>query len=162
MILFTATDLAADCTMPVSRSYHDYVIDQMRKIRAVTSRAMFGGYVVYSDGVAFAILDDDRLYFKTDDNNRGDYQRAAMQPWDYRGDGRGSMSNFEVPEAVLEDPAELALWAKKAIAAAIAKKKQPGSKSKTKKSLRTVKKAVPQKKKSSVAKKRKASKRSSR
>lgn len=144
--------------MSVSRSYHDYVIDQMRKISAVTSRAMFGGYVVYSNGVAFAILDDDRLYFKTDDSNRGDYQNAGMQPWDYHGDGKGSMSNFEVPEAVLEDPAELALWAQKAIAAAIAKKKQPVAKSKTKKSLRAAKKNVRQKKKSSAVKKGKAKK----
>lgn len=144
--------------MPVSRTYHDYVIDQMRKISAITSRAMFGGYVVYSHGVAFAILDDDRLYFKTDDSNRGDYQNAGMQPWDYRGDGRGSMSNFEVPEGVLEDPAELALWAQKAIAAAVAKKKQPVAKSKTKKSLQTSKNPVLQKKKSSVSKKAKTEK----
>ncbi len=76
--------------MPVSRTYHDYVIDQMRKISAVTSRAMFGGYAVYSNGLAFAILDDDHLYFKTNDSNRADY--------------------------VLEDPSELAAWAQKAIA----------------------------------------------
>lgn len=148
--------------MPVSRSYHDYVIDQMRKIAGVSSRAMFGGYVVYSNGVAFAILDDDHLYFKTDDSNRGDYQNAGMQPWDYHGDGRGSMSNFEVPESVLEDPAELALWAQKAIAAAIAKKKLSGAKSKTKKGLQTTKKPVRQKKKSSVPKKNNTKKRSSR
>lgn len=145
--------------MPVSRTYHDYVIDQMRKISLVSSRAMFGGYAIYSNGVAFAILDDDHLYFKTGDSNRADYVNAGMPPWDPYGDGRVSFSNFEVPESVLEDPAELALWAQKAIAVAIAKKKKPAvktaaAKRSTKSKAATPKRPVQKKKKSPAARKK--------
>lgn len=153
--------------MPVSRTYHDYVIDQMRKISVVSSRAMFGGYAIYSNGVAFAILDDDRLYFKTDDSNRSDYVDAGMPPWDPYGDGRVAFSNFEVPDSVLEDPAELAAWAQKAIAVAIAKKRKPAvrtgaAKRSTKTKSANRKKPVQKKKTSSVAKKKKPLKRNPR
>lgn len=149
--------------MPVSRTYHDYVIDQMRKISALSSRAMFGGYAIYSNGVAFAILDDDHLYFKTDDSNRADYANAGMRPWDPYGDGRISFSNFEVPESVLEDPAELAAWAQKAIAVARAKKKNPAAKIKGKATKKpAVKKKAAPKKTSTRAKTGKSGKRSAR
>ena len=131
--------------MPVSRTYHDYVIDQMRKISALSSRAMFGGYAIYSNGVAFAILDDDHLYFKTDDSNRADYVNAGMRPWDPYRDGRVSFSNFEVPENVLEDPAELAAWAQKAILVAKAKKKKPAVKAAEAKRSKKTKAATPKK-----------------
>lgn len=152
--------------MPVSRTYHDYVIDQMRKISAVSSRAMFGGYAIYSNGVAFAILDDDHLYFKTGDSNRADYVSAGMQPWDPYGDGRVSFSNFEVPESVLEDPAELADWAQKAIAVAIAKKKKPAVKTaaakRSKKTKAAPKKTLQKKKTSDAVKKKQPLKKRSR
>ncbi len=134
----------------------------MRNIGAITSRAMFGGYAIYSHGIAFAILDDDRLYFKTDDSNRADYVNAGMPPWDPYGDGRVSFANFEVPGNVLEDPAELAVWAQKAVAVAKAKKKSSPAKSKPKKRTALSKSPNPKKTKPTAVKKKKTAKKRSR
>ncbi len=44
----------------------EFVIEQMAPIGRPRVRPMFGGYGVYRDDRIFAIIVDDRLYFKAD------------------------------------------------------------------------------------------------
>ena len=102
--------------MPVSLEYLDYLIDQMKAFGLVTAKRMFGGAGLYHRGAFFGLVADDALYFKVDEGNREDYLDAgssAFKPF-----GSYAMGYYEVPAGVLEDPDELARWAKKAIAAA--------------------------------------------
>lgn len=115
MNLFTAAGFGAACAMPVSASYRDYVLGQLAQLAQLSSRAMFGGYVVYSRGIPFAIIDDDRLFFHTTDETRAHYVDAGMQAWDPYGDGRTKSKKYAVPEAVIEDAAELRKWAELAV-----------------------------------------------
>jgi DNA transformation protein len=46
----------------------------------VTSRAMFGGFGLYLDGVFFGVIFDDVLYFRTDEESRQDYLERGMEP----------------------------------------------------------------------------------
>lgn len=103
--------------MPMTPSIQSYVLEQLGRAVPVTSRRMFGAVGIYSDGRFFAILDEDRLYFKVDDSSRPEFERAGMGPFRPYGDAR-SMQYFEVPIDVLEDPDELRLWAGRAIRAA--------------------------------------------
>lgn len=103
--------------MAVSNSYKAFLADQLNRIRPVTFRAMFGGMGMYADGLFFALADDDVLYFKVDDTNRGDFEKAGMGPFRPFGDER-SMAYHEVPGEVLEDEEVLAVWTAKAIAVA--------------------------------------------
>jgi DNA transformation protein len=114
--------------MSVSADYLAYVIDQLASFARVTSRRMFGGAGLYADGVFFGLIADDTLFFKVDDSNRIDYTTRGCKPFQPFADEPDaySMSYFEVPADVLEDPDELTLWARKAFAAALAKRSQRG------------------------------------
>lgn len=104
----------------VTDEYRDFVLEQLRRALpgAVTHRAMFGGVGVYADGLFFALLDDDVLYFKVDDANRPDFEARGMGPFLPYGDPDRPMGYYQVPGEVLEDPDELAGWAERALAVA--------------------------------------------
>jgi DNA transformation protein and related proteins len=107
--------------MAVSNAYLQYVLEQLSAVPGVTSRRMFGGIGLYSDGFFFGLIDNDTLFFKVDDSNRSDYTARGMpafQPFPDKPDL--SMSYFSVPADALEDPDELAAWARKSITVAIA------------------------------------------
>ena len=107
--------------MAVTREYRDWVIEQLRYVGPVTARSMFGGVGLYCDGLFFALIDDDTLYFKVDDSNRPDFEAAGMEPFRPYGDER-AMQYYELPADVLEDPDRLREWAEKALAVARRKK----------------------------------------
>lgn len=104
--------------MTVSPSFRDFVLEQFRQVAPVTTRPMFGGLTIFHDGRAFALLDDDRLYLKTDDSNRPDFVKAGCGPFLPFGDPAKPMAYHELPGEVLEDPEELAGWLRKAFAVA--------------------------------------------
>ena len=100
--------------MAVTPSYQSFVIEQLERAASITSKSMFGGVGLYADGLFFALIGNDRLYFKIDDSNRPDFEAAEMEPFRPYGDER-AMKYYEVPIAVLEDADALQTWAKKAI-----------------------------------------------
>jgi DNA transformation protein and related proteins len=105
--------------VPVSDEYLRYLVDQLREAGPVSARKMFGGAGIYYRGRMFGLVSDDTLFLKADESNRADYEAAGMkkfQPWD---DKPMTMPYYEVPAEVLEDSSELALWARKSIAAAM-------------------------------------------
>lgn len=104
--------------MAVSREYREYVLEQLGRVAPVTSRAMFGGVGVYSDGLFFALMDDDLLYLKTDDSNRADFERAGKGPFRPFGEDAKPMRYHELPGELLESPDALRPWVEKALAAA--------------------------------------------
>jgi len=106
--------------MSVSASYREFVLDQLGAVAPVSAKSMFGGVGVYSGGLFFALMADDRLYFKVDDSNRGDYEAKGMGAFHPFGDER-AMSYFEVPEDALEDVEDLADWMTKALKVAASK-----------------------------------------
>jgi len=53
--------------MSVSDEYLTYMIGPLECIGPVQSRCMFGGAGLYFDGLFFALIADDILYFKVDD-----------------------------------------------------------------------------------------------
>ena len=106
----------------------DYVVyDLLSGVEGVSARAMFGGHGVYKDGIFFAVLAEDELYFKVDDANRRDYEKAGSEPFTYEVSGRKKpvvMSYWKVPADVLEDRQALARWAEKSFLVARKLKRQ--------------------------------------
>lgn len=110
--------------MAVSADFRDFVLEQLAGAGRITPRAMFGGVGLYLDGVFFALIDDDTLYFKTDDAHRARYEKAGSRPFcPYPDRPDQSMGYWQVPADVLEDAEELAAWARDAMAAALAKRR---------------------------------------
>jgi len=108
--------------MAVSEGYRNFVIEQLEHVSSITSKSMFGGVGLYADGLFFALIDDDRLYFKVDDSNRPDFEAVGMEPFRPYGDER-AMKYYEVPIGVLEDVDALKTWAEKAVEVARRAKK---------------------------------------
>jgi DNA transformation protein and related proteins len=99
-------------------SFRDFILDQLAGLDGVRCRSMFGGYGLYQGETFFGILHQDRLYFKTDDSTRPEYQRRGMQPFQPN-DRQTLKSYYEVPAEVVENREELAAWARKAIAGSL-------------------------------------------
>jgi DNA transformation protein len=96
----------------------EFVSEKLQALGSVASRRMFGGDGFYLDGVFFALMMGDRLYFKVDDRNRSDFVDAGMEPFAPFKNRKASTSYFEVPERVLQSRALLKTWGAKALAAA--------------------------------------------
>lgn len=108
--------------MAVSSDFLQYILDQLSRVPHVTSRRMFGGIGLYSDAVFFGIIDNDTVFFKTDDSTRETYVERGSVPFrPYKDRPDVSMSYFQVPADVLEDTDELVPWARAAIRVAAAK-----------------------------------------
>ena len=111
--------------MSVGESYKEYVVDQLGKLGFVTVKTMFGGAGLYYDGLIFGLLTDDVLYFKVDDTNKLDYERAGMEPFQPIDDKPMVMPYYEVPVDILEHRDLLAEWARKALIVSRNKHKKP-------------------------------------
>jgi DNA transformation protein len=114
----------------VESEYVAYVVDLLRRWAPVVPRRMFSGHGIYRDGIMFALIVDDGLYFKTDGGNRADYEAAGMKPFSYARAGREAviMSYHAVPPDLLEAGDELGAWAEKAFAVALrARRAKPPS-----------------------------------
>ena len=104
--------------MAVSDEFLEYVIGQLATWGEVRAKRMFGGAGLYYQGKMFGLIADDVLYLKVTDGNRDDYQNAGSKPFQPYPDQKTTISYWEIPGEVLEDPDELARWAQKAWAAA--------------------------------------------
>ena len=106
-------------------SFKEFVLDQLSALPDVRAKAMFGAHGIYSGEHFFGILDEGRLFFKTDAASQADYTARGMGPFTYESRGKVmTMSYHEVPPEVLEQPLELAIWARRAIQVAAAKPKK--------------------------------------
>jgi DNA transformation protein len=110
--------------VPVSDEYLTYLLDQLECVGPVTSKRMFGGAGVYLEGVFFAIIANDVLYFKVDETNKKDYEAAGMGPFRPFPHKPTTIKYYEVPAGVLEDRETLRVWAEKALEAALRKKRK--------------------------------------
>lgn len=107
--------------MAVSDDFRDFVLDQMKSAGRVVERRMFGGVGLYLEGLFFALIDDDTLYFKADDSNRPRFEQAGSKPFcPFPDRPEQAMGYWQVPAEVLEDPEELAIWAREALTVALA------------------------------------------
>jgi DNA transformation protein len=101
--------------MPVSPEYREYVLEQLTCLGGVTGKSMFGGVGVYLEGIFFALIASDVLYFKVDGATRGAYQAAGMAAFKPYPDRRVTMNYYEVPADVLEDADQLRTWGRQAV-----------------------------------------------
>jgi DNA transformation protein len=107
--------------MPVSSDYLNYVLEQLAGLPGVSARRMFGGVGLYSEELFFGLIDNDVVYLRVNDDNRADYTARGMSQFrPYADRPQLSMTYYEVPAEVLEDPTQLVTWAQRSVAAALA------------------------------------------
>ncbi len=97
-----------------------HVVDMLEPLGPVSAKRMFGGYGIYLDGMMFALVADDTLYLKVDDESRSEFAAAGLEPFRYSKKGKTyEMSYHAAPEDALEDAELLREWARKAVDAAM-------------------------------------------
>ena len=97
-----------------------HVLDMLEPLGPVSARRMFGGYGIYLDGLMFALVADDTLYLKVDDETRDAFLAAGLEAFRYSRKGKEyRMSYHAAPEDALENAALLRDWARKAVDAAL-------------------------------------------
>jgi len=101
-------------------AYVDFVLDALGDWHKVTSRRMFGGYGLYCQGLMFALIIDETLYFKADNSNRAAFEQAGCAPFVYLVKGKPvALSYWQVPPDLFDDSDQLGQWAQKAYQVAL-------------------------------------------
>lgn len=106
--------------MVASDSFAEFLREQLGPLGRVTMRRMFGKTGVFCNGLMFGMVTSDTLYFRVDDHNRAVFKEAeSAPPLNYEKHGRTiDLSFWRVPERLLDEPDELVIWARAALAAA--------------------------------------------
>jgi DNA transformation protein and related proteins len=106
----------------------EFINDLFASFGAVTVRRMFGGAGIYREGLMFALVFDGAIFLRVDAASIPDFERECSRPFVYTRAkspgkiGRASLSYWRLPERLYDDPEELAVWAKRALAVAQRKK----------------------------------------
>jgi DNA transformation protein len=97
----------------------DWVEEAVAPLGTVTRKRLFGGAAIYCDGVAFAILAFDALWFKADGESDAAWDAIAAPRFTVEREGRKtqSMNYRRAPDEVYDDADALRDWAALAIAA---------------------------------------------
>ena len=102
--------------MAVNPVFRDFVLEQLQRVLpSVRSRSMFGGIGLYSEELFFALIDDETLYLKVNDTNRGDFEARGLGPFRPFGDKGEVMQYYELAPDLLEDPDALRPWVERAV-----------------------------------------------
>jgi DNA transformation protein len=98
----------------------DYVVELMAGWAKVSVRRMFGGHGLYREGLMFALIVEDELFFKTDAENLARFERAGSHPFVYQKRNRTvQLSYWSAPPASLDSPAEMHDWCQSAYGSAL-------------------------------------------
>ena len=106
--------------MAASDSFGEFLRELLAPLGPVTLRRMFGKTGVFCDGVMFAVVTDNTLYFRVDDDNRVVFKEAeSSPPLNYQKQGRAiDLAFWRAPERLFDEPDELLAWGRAALAAA--------------------------------------------
>lgn len=104
--------------MAVSDSYLTGVLDRLSQVAPVSYRRIFTGVGIYHREVQFALISNDRLFFRVDDASAQPYKERGMRALQPEAALTATNSYYQVPAAVLEQPNELLYWMRAAVEAA--------------------------------------------
>ncbi len=94
--------------------------DAFIELDNVNVKHMFGGYGFYLDGRIFGFtIDDDTLVLKADDASKEKFESRGCKQFIYEGHTSKkptAMPYWTVPDDVMEDPHQLAQWARESAA----------------------------------------------
>ncbi len=86
---------------------------------------MFGGVGIYAGELFFALIADDTLYLKVDDQTRPEFERRGLEPFRPYGETGEVMQYYRVGEDLLVDAEALRAWAEQAVEVARRARRRP-------------------------------------
>ena len=118
----------------------DFLIELFADFGPVTIRRMFSGFGISADGINFALALRGGLYFRADEQTIPRFEAEGSNPFSYQTRAKTVTvgSYWQLPERLYDDPEELTVWARAALAAAqrAALRKRPRAKKAAKKQVK--------------------------
>ena len=98
----------------------DFLIDLFADFGPVTIRRMFSGFGISAGGTNFAMALRGGLYFRADEQTIPGFEAEGSTPFQYQTRTKTVtvVSYWQLPARLYDDPEELTLWARAALAAA--------------------------------------------
>ena len=105
--------------MSVDEGLYAWTQEALEPLGTVTKRAMMGAAVLYLDGVIFAVLDEEELWFKADAESAPVWDEAGCERFTFTGkDGKIEVMNYRrAPSDVHDDAEAMQRWAALAVEA---------------------------------------------
>ncbi len=112
--------------MPVGAEFRAFILDLLHPLHP-TSRRMFGGIGIMRDGLMFALLSNDTMYFRVDEQTRPRFTEAGCRSFRYHRSGRevSIETYYTVPDSLYDQQDALLDWARQAIEAAHRNPRKP-------------------------------------
>jgi DNA transformation protein len=110
--------------MPPGQEFAEHARDLLTRVgppfdEGTRLRRMFGGHGIFCDGVMFALIADETLYLKVDDETRQAFFDTGSEPFVYERKGKDvELSYVTVPDTAAEDIDDLRPWAHMTLTAA--------------------------------------------
>lgn len=99
--------------------FQDLLVELFEPVGGVSFRRMFGGVGIFRHGLMFALVADDTLYLKADDDTSIAFKAEGSGPFVYDGKDRPvAMQYWRLPERLYDEPDEFRQWALNAFAVA--------------------------------------------
>lgn len=97
--------------------------DELKELFAafgpITVRRMFGGAGIWAEGIMMALVSDGEIFLKADEATIPSLEAEGSRPFVYAAKGRRVvMSYWRLPDRLLDDAEELAVFARAALGAA--------------------------------------------
>lgn len=111
----------------------EYLHEVFAQFGPIRSRRMFGGHGIYHNELMFALVADDELYLKADDESIPRFEALGLGPFEFvKKDGNtATMRYYRAPEEIFDDPELAQDWAEIGYGAAV--RAASGKKGKTSK-----------------------------
>lgn len=107
-----------------------YLLDCLKPLAPLGTRRMFGGTGLFHGGRMFALVDDDAIFVKVDEETRPVFEAAGLVPLTYETSRGGqpktvALSYYTLPDGATADPDMLLHWVRLGIEAAARAPKAP-------------------------------------
>ena len=91
----------------------DWAREALEPLGTITHRPMMGAAVLYCDGLVFAVVDEESIYFKNDKVSAPVWDEAGCPPFTFTGkDGETVSVNYRrAPDDVYDDAEAMQRWA---------------------------------------------------
>jgi len=103
--------------MQPNASFVKQAIEAMSAVAEISYRRIFNGTGIYHRGVQFAIILQEHLYFRANEDSRCLFEAKLMPAFQPRGADAVESFFFQLPEEVLTKPDELKYWMRIAVEA---------------------------------------------
>jgi DNA transformation protein len=97
----------------------DDIVELFSVFGPVTVRRMFSGAGIYADDTMFALVTGGVIYLKSGESNVAMFEREELPPFTFMRQGKRMVTSYRrMPDRLYDDPDELAVWARAALAVA--------------------------------------------